>query len=120
MVFDAKSNEVSKQSNKAWVKVCLAGSLPTGYQYTGQYLDSYIKLILMVSRWLDPELGRFTQADSIVEESLGKDYVATQNLHELFQSTREEQIIPETAYLTNLSHQSIADLIRIDYNHQGN
>jgi RHS repeat-associated protein len=38
----------------------------TKYQYTGQYSDSYIKLLFYGSRHYDPELGRFIQPDSIV------------------------------------------------------
>jgi RHS repeat-associated protein len=44
------------------------GSVPTSYQYTGQFNDSYIKLMWYGSRWYDSELGRFSQPDNIIPE----------------------------------------------------
>jgi RHS repeat-associated protein len=38
----------------------------TDYGYTGQRANSYIKLLDYRSRWMDPELGRFLQPDSII------------------------------------------------------
>jgi RHS repeat-associated protein len=43
-----------------------SNALATDYTYTGQKSDSYINLMWYGSRWFDPELGRFIQADSIV------------------------------------------------------
>jgi RHS repeat-associated protein len=45
------------------------GASPTDKGFTGQRLDSYIKLIQMGARWYDPELGRFISADSIVPQA---------------------------------------------------
>lgn len=50
---------------RAWGEVRYTwGSLPTNYTYTGQYshLDDF-GLYFYKSRWYDPLLGRFTQAD---------------------------------------------------------
>jgi RHS repeat-associated protein len=50
----------------SWSKPILPYSLSTGYQYTGQYHDSYIKLYWYNSRWYDPYLARFNQPDTII------------------------------------------------------
>ena len=55
----------SPQLYKAWGET-RAGSVPTKYQYTGQFKDSYIKLYWYGSRWYDPELSRWNQPDSII------------------------------------------------------
>jgi RHS repeat-associated protein len=44
------------------------GSLNTAYRYTGQRIESDADLYYYVSRWYDPVVGRFLQADSIVPE----------------------------------------------------
>ena len=60
------------QLYKAWGEVRYSsGSLPTKYAYTGQY--SYasageIELLYYVARFYDPQLGRFTQADTMIPE----------------------------------------------------
>jgi RHS repeat-associated protein len=41
------------------------GTLPTKYRYTGQRLENF-GLYFYQSRWYDPLLGRFAQADTIV------------------------------------------------------
>lgn len=46
-----------------------SGTMPTDYGYTGQRADDYIKLVQMGSRWYDPELGRFIQADTIIPQA---------------------------------------------------
>ncbi|RME57163.1 RHS repeat-associated core domain-containing protein, partial [Candidatus Parcubacteria bacterium] len=45
------------------------GSLPTRYTYTGQYtyLDDF-GLYFYNARWYDPQLGRFTQPDSLIPD----------------------------------------------------
>jgi RHS repeat-associated protein len=45
------------------------GTLPTGYQYTSQYHEDYIELYWYNSRWYDPALGRFAQADTIIPDA---------------------------------------------------
>jgi RHS repeat-associated protein len=55
------------QLYKPWGEVRYSsGSLPTSYTYTGQYSNSYIKLIQMGARWYDPAIGRFISADTII------------------------------------------------------
>ena len=59
--------QVSQQTYYAFGSVrTTSGSLPTDYAFTGQKADSYIKLIQMGARWYDPEIGKFTQPDSII------------------------------------------------------
>jgi RHS repeat-associated protein len=52
----------------AWGEVrYTSGSTPTKYQYTGQYsYGAEFGLSFYNARWVDHELGRFAQADSIV------------------------------------------------------
>lgn len=67
LTTNASGAIVSEMRYKAWGEVRYAsGSTPTDYTYTGQYSDSYIKLLWYGSRHYDPELGRFIQPDSIV------------------------------------------------------
>jgi len=67
LTTDAAGNKVSELRYKAWGEVRYATEgVPTKYQYTGQYSDSYINLLDYGSRRYDPELGRFIQPDSIV------------------------------------------------------
>jgi len=44
------------------------GEVDTPYQYTGQRADSSTGLYAMGVRWYDPQLGRWTQPDTIVPE----------------------------------------------------
>jgi len=44
------------------------GSSPTAFQYTGQRNDSAIGLYYYGARYYDPALGRFVQADTIVQD----------------------------------------------------
>src|SRR4030042_6436658 len=43
-----------------------SGSNPTTFQFTGQRLQSEIGLYFYGARWLDPAMGRFIQADTLV------------------------------------------------------
>jgi RHS repeat-associated protein len=45
-----------------------SGTTPTGKRYTGQY-ESEAGLYFYQSRFYDPQLGRFTQADTIIPEA---------------------------------------------------
>ena len=45
-----------------------SGTLPTDYRFTGQRLDSYIKLYAMGARMYDPELGRWISPDTIIPQ----------------------------------------------------
>ena len=57
----------SRQLYKPWGQSrYAAGTLPTTYKFTGQREESYINLYWYNSRFYDPALGRFVQADSIV------------------------------------------------------
>ncbi|MBN2117600.1 MAG: hypothetical protein JW730_13570 [Anaerolineales bacterium] len=44
------------------------GASQTAYGYTGEFTDSYIKLIYLRSRWYDPYLNQFIQPDTIVPD----------------------------------------------------
>jgi RHS repeat-associated protein len=44
------------------------GSLNTAYRFTGQRIEDNTDLYFYQSRWYDPVVGRFLQADSIVPE----------------------------------------------------
>ncbi len=43
-----------------------SGTTPSGYRFTGQRLESLLGLYFYNSRWYDPTVGRFIQADTIV------------------------------------------------------
>jgi RHS repeat-associated protein len=47
-----------------------SGTTQTAYKFTGQRLDGYINLYWYNSRWFDPALSRFAQADTIVPEAI--------------------------------------------------
>ncbi len=65
---DVSGGSVTKQLYKGWGEIRYAsGSLPTKYQYTGQYSNmSDFGLMFYNARWFDPVLGRFSSADTIV------------------------------------------------------
>ena len=55
------------QSYKAWGETRLqTGTIPTKYQYTGQYNQVIIGLYYYGARWYDAVLSRWTQPDSII------------------------------------------------------
>ncbi len=67
LTTNATGTVVSELRYTAWGEVRYAsGTTPTDYTYTGQFSDSYIKLLDYGSRRYDPELGRFIQPDTIV------------------------------------------------------
>jgi RHS repeat-associated protein len=57
---------------KAWGEYRDSGyapsDTPTTYRFTGQRDDAYIKLVQMGVRWYDPELGRWTNPDTIIPD----------------------------------------------------
>jgi len=58
---------VAELRYKAWGEQRYAsGTTPTTYKYTGQREEAGLGLYFYVSRWYDPAVGRFLQADSIV------------------------------------------------------
>ena len=69
LTTNASGQVVSEVRYKAWGEVRYAsGNVPTKYQYTGQYNDSYINLLWYGSRHYDPYLNQFTQPDTIVPD----------------------------------------------------
>jgi RHS repeat-associated protein len=64
----ATGTKVAELRYKAWGEVrYTSGTTPTKYQFTGQYSNvSEFGLLFYQSRWLDPSLGRFSSADTIV------------------------------------------------------
>ena len=72
---DNSGGNVTRQLYKAWGETRSSGSVPTKYQFTGQYAyngSGEIGLLYYVARFVDPQLGRFISADTIIpEESQG-------------------------------------------------
>ncbi|HND47766.1 MAG TPA: RHS repeat-associated core domain-containing protein [Anaerolineales bacterium] len=68
LVTDASGQVISQTKYKAWGEVrSTSGSELTKYQYTGQYsYEMEFGLLFYNARWVDPSLGRFAQADTIV------------------------------------------------------
>jgi RHS repeat-associated protein len=61
--------QISKLLYKPWGETRYStGSTPTTWRFTGQREDATIGLYFYNARYLDPQLGRFTQADTIVPE----------------------------------------------------
>ena len=60
---------ISRTLYKPWGEVRYqSGTIPTNYTYTGQYSHTAdFGLMYYNARWYDPSLGRFAQADSIVQ-----------------------------------------------------
>jgi RHS repeat-associated protein len=67
MVVNTSGAQVAKRSylpfGGQWAA---SGSLPTDFGFTGQREADEIGLYYYVARWLDPEIGHFVQADTIV------------------------------------------------------
>ena len=71
LVTDSSGAVVSEVRYSAFGEMrYLNGETVTDLLYTGQKLDSYINLYWYGSRWYDSALGRFTQADSIIADSV--------------------------------------------------
>jgi RHS repeat-associated protein len=64
---------VSELRYKPWGETRYSsGTSPTKYQYTGQYsYQSDFGLLFYNARWVDPVLGRFVQADTIIPQNQG-------------------------------------------------
>jgi RHS repeat-associated protein len=61
--------QISKLLYKPWGETRFtSGTTPTTWRFTGQREDATIGLYYFNARYLDPQLGRFTQADTIVPE----------------------------------------------------
>ncbi|MEP7356896.1 MAG: RHS repeat-associated core domain-containing protein, partial [Anaerolineales bacterium] len=57
----------SEQLYEPWGAVRYSsGTIPTSYQFTGEWHDGYNQMYLMGARWFDPWIGRWMQADTIV------------------------------------------------------
>jgi RHS repeat-associated protein len=66
-IGDDESTVIAELRYKPWGSIRYSnGSTPTDYTFNGHRSVSYIKLILMGSRYYDSTLGRFTQPDTIV------------------------------------------------------
>jgi RHS repeat-associated protein len=67
VTYRSDGGQTITQLYKAWGEVRYAsGGLPTRYTFTGQYSESDINLLWYSSRWYDPSLGRWAQADTII------------------------------------------------------
>jgi RHS repeat-associated protein len=67
LVTNASGALVSELRYKAWgEKRYSSGTTATNYRYTGQREESSFGLYFYNARWVDVQLGRFVQADSIV------------------------------------------------------
>jgi RHS repeat-associated protein len=61
--------QISKLLYKPWGETRFStGTTPTTWRFTGQREDATIGLYFFNARYLDPQLGRFAQADTIVPE----------------------------------------------------
>ncbi len=61
--------QISKLLYRPWGETRYSsGSTPTTWRFTGQREDATIGLYYFNARYLDPQLGRFTQPDTIVPE----------------------------------------------------
>jgi RHS repeat-associated protein len=69
IVTNSVGTVVSENRYKAWGEVrYTSGTTPTKYTYTGQYTyTSDFGLMYYNARWYDPALGRFAQADPMVQ-----------------------------------------------------
>lgn len=68
MVVDSSGVEVSRQLYRAFgAPRYTSGTDLTDYGYTGQRADDSIGLMYYNARWYDPALGRFTQADTVLQ-----------------------------------------------------
>ncbi|MBI3151966.1 MAG: RHS repeat-associated core domain-containing protein [Chloroflexi bacterium] len=67
LTTDASGNFVSELRYKPWGETRYSsGTTATSYRYTGQREEVSFGLYFYNARWMDPALGRFVQADSIV------------------------------------------------------
>ncbi|MBK8616276.1 MAG: hypothetical protein IPN96_04000 [Anaerolineales bacterium] len=68
LMTNASGAVISETRYTAWGEVRYqAGTTSTGYTYTGQYSNTAdFGLMYYNARWYDPQLGRFTQADTII------------------------------------------------------
>jgi RHS repeat-associated protein len=68
---DSGGNRSGELRYKGWGETRYNwGTTPTSYQFTGQRNESTLGLYFYNSRWLDPALGRFIQADPVVPNPL--------------------------------------------------
>jgi RHS repeat-associated protein len=64
---DSSGNNPAELRYKAWGEIRFtSGTIPTSFQFTGQRNESTLGLYFYNSRWFDPALGRFIQADPVV------------------------------------------------------
>jgi RHS repeat-associated protein len=71
VVTDSSGNKVSETRYTPWGETRYSsGSAPTDRKYTGQREDAGIGLYYYNARWYDAKLGRFAQADTIVNSGV--------------------------------------------------
>jgi RHS repeat-associated protein len=64
---DSSGALVSELRYKPWGETRYAsGTTPTNYQYTGQRNEVSLGLYFYNARWMDPALGRFISADTMI------------------------------------------------------
>jgi RHS repeat-associated protein len=68
LTTDSGGNVTARQNYYPYGSIRSGGGMPTDMGYTGQRLDSYIKLYQMGARWYDPEIGRWLSPDTIVPD----------------------------------------------------
>jgi RHS repeat-associated protein len=75
-IVSYSGTETGGEWYKAWGEIRRqTGTIPTNYQYTGQYNQIIIGLYYYGARWYDPALSRWTQPDSqIPDPSKSKDF----------------------------------------------
>ncbi|MEK6754354.1 MAG: RHS repeat-associated core domain-containing protein [Chloroflexota bacterium] len=67
LTTDSSGNLVSELRYKPWGETRYSsGTTATSYRYTGQREEAGFGLYFYNARWMDPVLGRFVQADTIV------------------------------------------------------
>jgi len=65
---DSSGSFVAELRYKAWGESrYTSGTTPTSYRFTGQREESALGLYFYNARWYDPSLGRFVQADTVMQ-----------------------------------------------------
>ncbi len=69
VTYNSSSGQITKLLYKPWGETRFStGTTPTTWRFTGQREDATIGLYYFNARYLDPQLGQFTQPDTIVPE----------------------------------------------------
>jgi RHS repeat-associated protein len=86
-----------------------SGSLPTDYGFTGERRHAATGWVQLGVRWLDPETGRFTSADTIVPEPGNPQTPGDRNTHHdrhthTHSPTRQITLSPALSLPRRLAH----------------